>query len=496
MLSEGQLKQRFIRDNLMEIKKVIQGKDYNGEMHEALKDIFSYIISINDFSLLLWFLENVKNAPARKAVDLVINRRKSDEIFRLARTLSIINADKYLIKELEDEIIKLGDPDYIYLFAINVKNISVLKFIDAIIKSGREKNIYGVAKYLYNRGTDTEILEKLADAMSGKYIDYVYYFIRDVVDIKVQQLVELILKVGSANYIFETAKLLSHRHMDEVMLERFVEAIIKAGDPSYMNRFAKEVKGAPVERLAKAVIATRDLDSIYDFARDVESAPIEILADAIIESGLARFIYPFSKIKKKLPITKLEDALIKIGDCRYITLFAKDVEGASVEKLANAIINSGNAEYMYIFAINVKDAPINKLYEAILTTNDWDYIEKFAQTFNLDSNKDNLLEIEYKKVISSGSIAATISKNTYNFRRSFLEYLLNNVDVDFNQIILRVYYEFLMKNLRLNDKEIETLDLEYQTCIESLRQGSDIVKPKTKKKSLSVYSLLYDEKKS
>ena len=423
MLSENDIKNQYIAENIKTIIQNIKYNDYDyfGEHHDELKAVLNYLLlqkskNFNDYS------DNMLEEFARSVRNITLDDKQMDRILNLPPRYILIFAINKWDSKLEDAIIATGDAYYIYEFARRVKGANIRKLEDAIIAT-----------------EDAEYIYKFALAIKG------------------------------ANP------------------SKLEDAIIATKDAEYIYKFALDIEGANLSKLENAIIATENARYIYKFAKDISDANIEKLTNKIISTGNAQYIYLFAKYVKGASISKLEDAIIATGDAYYIYEFAREVKGANISELEDAIIATGNAEYIYKFAKFVKDANIKKLFYAIINTNDIQsskYITSFRKLlkhYNFELNRyvdENVAFTteDFSSIAKKTNLGCYIyeSKLSFEAKKMFADYLFDNIDKENNYLILRVYLKML-NNPEITKEEVEALDLEYAAALK--KQEASTINP-------------------
>lgn len=154
-------------------------------------------------------------------------------------------------KRLEDAVIKSRNAEYIYWFALEIKEANIPKLENAIIESESIISQGENARYICCFAKDIKgaNITKLEDAIIESYnTQYIYWFARDVKGANISRLENIIIESKSAKYIY---------------------------------CFARAVKGANISKLKDAILKTRDIYYILLFAMDILKIEIKELNEEL-----------------------------------------------------------------------------------------------------------------------------------------------------------------------------------------------------------------------
>ena len=195
------------------------------------------------------------------------------------------------ITMIEDAIIKLGDPEYIYYFAKNIKS----------------SNIFILAEAMLNvQASGTEIVDRI----NAKYISA---FVCEVLPLNSNHMLDFVnklIELGDAQALYNLAL------NKNIPLKSIQNKIIAIGNPTYIYKYAAHVTGADIPALQNAIIKTGDAFYIYRFARYVDGAKIEELYSALlnIDKSFAR------KLREEFPGLRINKM------SKILSSFAKSVK--------------------------------------------------------------------------------------------------------------------------------------------------------------------------
>lgn len=409
MISEKDLEQEYIKNNIDIIMKNIKENnyDYNGKYHDELKETLEYLISINDDFMISEYCDHVKN--------IVLDDNKINKILFSSYIAKLASSmDKKTREKVENLTIKKNFAEYIYKFARDVKGINIEKLEEAIIAT--------------------------------KDARYICEFARNVKGANIGKLEDAVIAIENADYILYFA-----RHVKGANIEKLEEAIIATKNAEYIFYFALEIKNANIEKLEDAVIATKNAEYIYCFALEIENANIEKLEDAIIATKNVNFIFCFAKNVTLANVEKLEDAIIATKNVFYIYLFGETVIDAKINKLMTAINETDNLELIAAFAYIPKS--IRKYPNSKFSYMVFEHLEKMENEV-------------FSSIIKSKNIGRCIFNQSLSeeIKQQFIDYLFNNIDEGNNPIILRIYLNML-KNPNIKEEDVDALDLEYKNYI-------------------------------
>ena len=121
------------------------------------------------------FAKDVENAPIDKLTNAILKTNRAEYIYRYAVDVKNISSEN--IDKLADAIIKLNDPSYILGFAIDVKNAPIDKLADAIIATNNAMYIYRFAFEVENAPIEKlkAAMEKTDEEIYKNAINKLYY---------------------------------------------------------------------------------------------------------------------------------------------------------------------------------------------------------------------------------------------------------------------------------------------------------------------------------
>jgi uncharacterized protein YerC len=349
------------------------------------------------------------------------------------------------ISRLQDRILASKDPEFIFLFARDVKNADIHKLVNAVIST---KNFHFIEKFTKINNINNDDKKRLVNIYE-KFCNIVYKVFNPL-KFKGQQ--PFVNVEGMCTFAIKYQNLGLDQ---EGILEDIENEIIKSRDPKYIYEFAKFVRKSNKHKLTKAMLESDDFEYMYKFYSDVNGIidfdkmglvsklkefgdPIvnhlinpesvddssDVDSDSKLESeseselddeGLIigswdpEQIYQFA-LKYDGDKHNLEHAIILINNPKYIYEFALNVNGADADALANALIISKDLTYSYKFVTNVHgldDITIQKFTDKIIESSDVKLIYRYA--YNVDKLDTDDLKKLSEAMAKLGSIA-TICK--------------------------------------------------------------------------------------
>ena len=399
------------------------------------------ILTSKNPEFIFLFARDVENADVHKLVNAAILTKNFHFINKFTKIDRVDDTDKKRLKEIYDRFcgivykaIESKNPENLCIFAIKYQNLGldqegILGDIEEeVIKSGDPKCIYDFAKFVRKSNKhklvkailasdDFEYMYKFFDGVSGiadydkkdlidklkEYDDPIVNHLFDVenvenvVDSSVIKNEELAIRSWDPEKIYEFAM---GYDGDKHDLEH---AIINIGSPKFIYMFALNVKDANIDALANALINSADLTYSYKFAKNIHGLDDIIMrkfTDKIIESSDVKLIYQYSCNVDELAIAdkkKLSEAVAKLGSTASVCKFARDVKDAYVPILEQSVISSENASYINWFAENI-GGDIQKLESAIIECGNSHELYEFAKNVK---NGVGISELE-NKVIEFG----------------------------------------------------------------------------------------------
>ena len=174
------------------VKKAIESKDpvimyhtalrLEGITAENIEKLADAIINEKDLNIMLMYAKYINGAPKEKLIDEII---KSENINYITKLILELEDPFLYIEKIENVIIKTGQAEYIYKYAISVTerdsgfNYNMIeRLTDAIIQTKSARYIYEFAKNIFGVS-----MEKLAKAIiETKDEEYIYKF-RELPDV-------------------------------------------------------------------------------------------------------------------------------------------------------------------------------------------------------------------------------------------------------------------------------------------------------------------------
>ena len=245
--------------------------------------------------------------------------------------------------------------------------------------------------------------------------------------------------------------------------------------------------------------------SVTDF---FENGGYYQFAQAIIKSKNAKYIYDFTKLclkdLKSEIINDLKKNIIKLKDYYYICEFAIIYQELDLS-LLRIILKNGSTEqlcnYVISHYLNLDTNNFNLLLEQILLKKEPEYIYKIAKEipnidFNLLKNtmyslnlkEDNkwLLEfkkleafyediLQYEKLTSASNIGQILLDKSNDFIQNFKIYLVNNIGLNNNYLILNNYKPFF-EGCEISLEKANYMDWQYSLLLSEKKHYNIISK--------------------
>lgn len=314
------------------------------------KELAEALIKTEDLDTMCKFVKDVEGAPINKLAKVIIASKNALYILKFAKRIDALPIKKKeqleLIEKLINAMVATNNAQFMYYFALNVKNAPIEKLTDAIVAIKDAYFICEFVKYILNAKYDDfdiyksyyfMLLKKLAKGVVATgNAEYIYYFARDwkCYPYHVPYPPEIVL-LGNK---------------EEALMKELAEGIIATGNAKYIFYFYRDASAfAPKKELIEGVIATGDAEYIYEISRylslNFSFCNQDILVDyiwekltkGIIATGNAYYIYLFARDVKRAPKGELAKAIIATGDVKYIYSFVRDVPGIDVVEYFNQI---------------------------------------------------------------------------------------------------------------------------------------------------------------
>lgn len=249
------------------------------------------------------------------------------------------------INKLIENLGKIKNPEYIYLFARNIVGLTksdLTKLTDCICNTKDLHYMYYFAKDI--PGLENEHYEKIVDYVCSLTVKkpktgavYLYNIASSAVKLDSSlknKLARFMSETNSSYYIYHFASTVTL--LDENSQNSLTKAIAQAREPYYICLFVKNVSFLTNEHmitLAEAICNCGSYGDICEFSQNALVLPTEacnILTSAIISSDSAEYIYRFAKNTFALGIAnkkKLMIAMYKTNDIKMIQLFSQEILG-------------------------------------------------------------------------------------------------------------------------------------------------------------------------
>ena len=254
------------------------------------------------------------------------------------------------LKNLENKVIKTKNARYIYLFAIDVKEVNIEKLENEIIET--------------------------------KSARYIYLFAKDVKGSNIEKLENAIIETKNARYIYEFAL-----YIKGANIEKLENAIIETKNARYIYEFALYIKGANIEKLENAIIETKNVEYIYLFARDIKGV------------NLYKFLNEIKRINLQNNFTDLEMRVERIAILIDLESIHKSVYAGAKKQILTELINEryeGNNEIIlgiYFDYLNNPEATIEDLSKC-----DREYLDYMCSLEEEKSNDKKKVKKRKKRV--------------------------------------------------------------------------------------------------
>ncbi|MBE6154022.1 MAG: hypothetical protein E7163_00385 [Firmicutes bacterium] len=298
-------------------------------------------IAINkkDPFMICYLADMRKNVPIHDFVEGIIETGNPEFICKFAKIIKgISNQD---IISLAHAVCRTKSITYIYKFARDVENAPIEILTDGIlslIEADPDVNILKIADFANN--VKNASVNKLADAIIKTNSGYaIFEFARSVKNAPINKLASGVIASKNPQYIYRFAK-----DIPNAPIERLMNAIIRVNDALFIYRFAKDIKGANIEKLSKAIINTKVANKIYEFAYDVNNAPINDLANALIETGEINWINTFIFHVKNAPVETLVNKVIESKALYYIRELVSIDDREQKKKLILTLVTLNDLE--------------------------------------------------------------------------------------------------------------------------------------------------------
>ena len=190
--------------------------------------MFENAVTENDYKNIQNLINN-RNLVYKDVINFVIESKNPQIIHRTTVTI----AKKEDIPRLTDAICETNNAEYIYSFAVNVKDAPIDKLAEAICKTNNAEYIYSFAINVNGAPID-KLAEAICETLNAKYI---YYFAKYVKKfpmntVYINKLAEAISKTYCKDYIMTfiinfniTCKRSLNRLIDALICKKEISAL-------------------------------------------------------------------------------------------------------------------------------------------------------------------------------------------------------------------------------------------------------------------------------
>lgn len=383
----------------------------------------------------------------------LISLNNSEFIYKYA--LGVKNAD---IKLLEDAIINLNDLEYMYLFARDIKGADINKLQLIIINS---KNIDYLIKFSNDVDCDTKLIE---DTIIGlKKVDKLFNYALNCKYANIERIQNIILNFKSEDIVMFA------KYVNGINITLLEDNLIKRKDYRTIYKIAACIDNSNKEKLEKSIANSNNAKYIYRFATMVKNVNIKLLENEILNTHSLKYLHKFMKDVNTCDKDKILEQILKLDE---YTVYEKldiiidiinNVPNINLQIVENYIISSNSSKCIYIYALNGKVVNLKLLEDKIIELNQIVYLCLFGQNIN----GSNILKIEkyirnngkkeyikeicefYEVMIERGIISISNYEDAI-IRLNYTRYLYD---------IARKYKDCNM--LKIEDAIINTNDAEY-----------------------------------
>lgn len=196
----------------------------------------------------------------RELATVAIGQKKIYTVFRIAKELQELYCD---VEDIEDFIISIKDPHYIYRFAREIRGANVPKLQQAIIDAGKYNYMAKFACFV--GGADADLIENIIIESNNARAAYIY--LRFGKHPNVNKIKHIFFKSKKPRYLYALAHLIH----DQSELSLIQDLIIAGHSNMYVRLFATHVPGADIKKLEDRILMTKNFEEIKKFAKSVNS---------------------------------------------------------------------------------------------------------------------------------------------------------------------------------------------------------------------------------
>ena len=336
-----------------------------------IEQIKNYLINEKDYMALCKLANYVENNDLE---DHIIKLHSPKYLFEYAKCCHNIDVEK-----IQKEMINLHNIEYMYLFGLNIKGTNHNLLVDAIIKEDQctiTDQLEILLKCVTNYN-DIDI-KKIEDFfLQVNFVKYLYSLAltSDKVDIHLIQ--NKIIESKNVTYMCLFA--LNIKNADIITLEKHIHDNCSLADIKMLKSFYEtmiERKLLTVGNYEDTLIKLHNPKYIYDLLRMYNNVDFAKIEAAIIEINDLEYIYKISKWKHDGDLIKEEDALVNGSDLTYLILFYH-FDNVNKKRIEDRILTCGNASYIFSFAVKYDTIDSLLIMQALLSTGDNDYLFKY-----------------------------------------------------------------------------------------------------------------------
>lgn len=337
----------------------------------SIEQIKKYLMDEKDYVTMCKLANYVEHDDLEEHI---IKLHNPKYLFEYAKCCHDIDVEK-----IQKEMINLHDIEYMYLLGLNVKGINHQQIVDAIIKeeNGTLTNQLDVLLKCVSNYRDIDlkpIEEFFLQVIIVRYL-YLLALASDKVNVNLieSKIIEsknvmymclFALNIKNANIILLEKNIYDNCHIEDIkILKSFYETMI-------------ERKILTVDNYEDTIIKLHTARYIYELIKMYDNVHFEKLEAAIIETNDLEYIYKVAKIKRNGELIKEEDALVNGSDLTYLILFYS-LEKANRKRIEERILNCGIASCIYSFAIRYDTIDSSLIMQALLASGDNEYLFKY-----------------------------------------------------------------------------------------------------------------------
>ncbi len=223
------------------------------------------ITNTKDAKYIYFFTKDIPNADINKLEEAIITTKNPEYIYSFIVNINNCNKDR-----LEEELISLNYAEYIYKIALHEQYYN------------KEKSSY--------KSTITRLENAIIESENPQYV---CLFALNIKGCNITRLEEVLLFLKHPEYIYEIALyeqlILDTDTFVTQHLDKLQKAIIESNNPFYMLLFARDIKSSNKDLLEQAILNTKNEEYITYYNKLIKNIDVSFPEDKPKENKTISF---------------------------------------------------------------------------------------------------------------------------------------------------------------------------------------------------------------